>query len=144
MKPSFDTRKVSGRYSEVFRASVRVRTSLKRIRVALVRSSGKGNFPLWLLKIAFLVTNYCIRGGPSLFLCPFPLFCVVCWIANQLRITWCHVSFEGVYDRFEICTIVLLYLYHSMCFNLCHCAHLCTCITMYLLPTYICTKYWLV
>jgi hypothetical protein len=76
VKPSFDTRKVSGHYSEVFRASVCMRTSLKRIRVALVRS-GKGKFPFWLPKIAFLVTNYCIRGGPSLFLCPFPLFCVV-------------------------------------------------------------------
>ena len=77
VKPLFDTCKVLGHYSEIFQASVHVRTSLKWIHVALVRSSGKGKFPFWLLKIAFLVTNYCIWGGPSLFLSPFPLFCVV-------------------------------------------------------------------
>ena len=65
-------------------------------------------------------------------------------IANQLRITWCHMSFEGVYNRFKICTIVPLYLYCSMCFDLHHCAHLCTCINMYLLPAFVHTKYWLI
>ena len=34
-------------------------------------------FSFWLLNITFLTTNYCIRAGPSLFLCPFLLFCVV-------------------------------------------------------------------
>ena len=64
----------------------------------------------------------------------------ICWMANQLWITWCHVSFEGVYDRFEVCTIVLVYLYCSMRFGLRDCAFLCTCITMYLLPTSVRTK----
>ena len=42
----------------------------------------------------------------------------LCWIANWLQITWCHVSFEGVYNRFEVCTIVPVYLYCSMLISL--------------------------
>ena len=46
-----------------------------------------------------------------------------------------------VYDSVEVCTKVSLYLYYSMCFDLRHCAYLCTCITVYLLLACSCTKY---
>ena len=49
--------------------------------------------------------------------------------------------FPRVYDSVEVCTKVSLYLYYSMCFDLRHCAYLCTCITVYLLLACSCTKY---
>ena len=73
VKPLFDTHKVLCHYSEVFRTSVHMRTSLKQICMALVRLSQT----CLVKELSFLVTNYCIQGGPSLFLCLFLLFCVV-------------------------------------------------------------------
>jgi hypothetical protein len=55
-----------------------------------------------------------------------------------------HVQFEGVYDSIEVCTIVPMYLSCSIRFDLRHCACLCTCITMCLLPACTCTKYCIV
>ena len=65
VKPLFDTRKVSGRYSKIFQASV---------RMALV--SGKGKFPFWLPKIAFLVTNLLHPGWSKPL--SFPISTVLC------------------------------------------------------------------
>jgi hypothetical protein len=37
------------------------------------------------------------------------------------------------YSSIKVCTIVLVYLYCSMLFNLCHCGYLCVSITVCLL-----------
>jgi len=61
---------------------------------------------------------------------------VWCWTRKPNTVSYAVTcKFAGVYDSFEVCTKVSMYLYRSMLFDLRHC----TCITMCLLPA--CTLY---
>ena len=67
--------------------------------------------------------------------------CKPCWTHKPNTVPYAVTCrFAGVYDSFEVCTKVSMYLYRSMLFDL----HHCTCIAMCLLPARTCTKYCIV